>query len=246
MSSLISPAPIRIGTSGWHYKHWLGKFYPTGTPASGMLDFYARHFDTVELNNSFYHLPKQAALDRWRESTSPGFCFSVKASRFLTHMKKLKDVEAGLAKFLEAAEILDQKLGPILFQLPPGWEVDVDRLRSFLTLLPHRHRYAFEFRNVSWETAQVYDLLSQFGIGYCAFDLAGYQSPVQITADFAYVRLHGPGGKYQGSYGQDALEGWAGRIAAWRRELSAVFVYFDNDDSAYAAENARVLKTLVS
>ena len=161
-----------------------------------MLEFYCRQFDTVELNNSFYHLPKKSSLEAWRNSTPEGFCFAAKGSRFLTHMKKLKDAEAGLKRFLDCAEILEHKLGPILFQLPPNWELNVERLGTFLSLLPPEHRYAFEFRNATSDVPQIYDLLRQHNVGYCIFHLAGVQSPLQVTADFAYVRLHGPGGKY--------------------------------------------------
>ncbi len=241
-----SGATLRIGTSGWHYKHWIGRFYPPRTPASQMLTFYQERFDTVELNNSFYHLPKESALERWRGSTPANFRFAVKGSRFLTHMKKLKDAQTGVTRFLNSVEVLGEKLGPILFQLPPNWEVDYERLRSFLDILPDYHRYAFEFRNVSWEVQEIYDLLSRYKCAHCAFDLAGYQSPIRLTADFAYVRLHGPGGKYQGSYGDQALGHWAERIAAWRKQLAAIYMYFDNDDSGYAAFNAVRLEELIA
>jgi uncharacterized protein YecE (DUF72 family) len=239
-------ADIRIGTSGWHYKHWIGNFYPRGTPASKMLAYYFERFDTVELNNSFYHLPKQPALESWRASTPEGFCFAAKGSRFLTHMKKLKDPEQGLKRFLDAIEILGEKLGPILFQLPPNWELDLQRLKIFVECLPKEHRYAFEFRNASWSVAPTYELLAQHNIAYCIFDLAGVQSPIEVTADIAYVRLHGPGGKYQGSYTDEALKHWASRIRKWRRELKAVYVYFDNDQAGYAAANALELKALLA
>jgi uncharacterized protein YecE (DUF72 family) len=236
---------IRIGTSGWHYKHWIGNFYPPGTPASKMLAHYYEHFDTVELNNSFYHLPKKPALESWRDSTPPGFCFAAKGSRFLTHMKKLKDPEQGLERFLSAVEILQDKLGPILFQLPPNWELDWERLRNFIKYLPREHHYAFEFRNPSWSVPQTYELLARHNIAYCIFDLAGTQSPIEVTADFVYIRLHGPGLKYQGSYSEEALSNWAKRISKWRSELRAAYVYFDNDQAGYAATNALRLKGLV-
>ncbi len=241
---MMAHAEIRIGTSGWHYKHWIGSFYPPRTAASKMLAFYQERFTTVELNNSFYHLPKKPALERWRDFTPPDFCFAVKGSRFLTHMKKLKDVETGVARFLDAVEILAAKLGPILFQLPPHWELDYDRLHSFLEILPAYHRYAFEFRNATWEVPETYELLNRYRCAHCAFDLAGYQSPVRITTDFAYVRLHGPGNKYQGSYSEQALRQWADQIALWRGQLRAIYIYFDNDDSGYAALNASRLKEL--
>jgi len=239
-------ADVRIGTSGWHYKHWIGNFYPARMPASKMLAYYCERFDTVELNNSFYHLPKPPALESWRHSTPPDFCFAVKGSRFLTHMKKLKDPAQGLDKFFSAVDILGKKLGPILFQLPPNWELDLERLRIFIDCLPRWHRYAFEFRNATWSVPQVYDLLTQHNIAYCIFDLAGIQSPVQVTADIAYVRLHGPGDKYQGSYSLEVLTNWANRADKWRQELKAVYLYFDNDQAGYAAENALRLKQLLA
>jgi uncharacterized protein YecE (DUF72 family) len=238
-------ATIRIGTSGWHYKHWVGTFYPPRTPGSKMLAYYTEKFDTVELNNSFYHLPKEPSLEAWRDTTPAGFCFAAKGSRFLTHMKKLKDPEQGLSRFLDAIEVLEHKLGPILFQLPPNWELDLERLAKFVSFLPREHRYAFEFRNATWSVPQTYDLLARHNIGYCIFHLAGVHSPIQVTADFTYVRLHGPGGKYQGSYSEADLGKWAKRIRTWRRELKTIYVYFDNDQAGYAAQNALRLKELV-
>ena len=211
-----------------------------------MLAYYRERFDTVELNNSFYHLPKKSSLESWRDSTPAGFCFAAKGSRFLTHMKKLKDPEQGLKKFLDAVEVLEHKLGPILFQLPPNWELDLDRLANFLSFLPREHRFAFEFRNATWSVPETYDLLARYNIAYCVFHLAGMHSPIHVTADFAYVRLHGPGGKYQGSYSDAALIDWAERIAQWRRELKTIYVYFDNDDAGYAAQNALRLKEMIA
>lgn len=237
---------VWIGTSGWHYKHWVGNFYPERLPASRMLAHYIQSFDTVELNNSFYKLPSHSSLAAWRDATPPHFHFAVKGSRFLTHMKKLKNAEDGLNRFLEAVIVLQPKLGPILFQLPPNWEVDVDRLATFLAILPPRGRYAFEFRNPTWNTPQIYDLLRQKNAAYCIFDLAGYLSPLQVTADFCYIRLHGPGGKYQGSYSNEALAEWARKIADWNTRLAAVYVYFDNDDSGYAPRDALRLKALTA
>jgi uncharacterized protein YecE (DUF72 family) len=237
---------VWIGTSGWHYKHWVGRFYPPRTPASKMLPYYVDRFNTVELNNSFYHLPKEPALHYWKDSTPEGFCFAVKGSRFLTHMKKLKDPEVGLARFMSAVAVLGDRLGPILFQLPPNWELNLERLKLFLQALPRYHRYAFEFRDPSWEVKSVYELLERHNAAFCVFDLAGYQSPLKITADFAYIRLHGPGGKYQGSYSDHALGGWARQLSEWQRRLRSIYCYFDNDDSAYAAFNALRLKELIA
>jgi uncharacterized protein YecE (DUF72 family) len=239
-------AQVRIGTSGWHYKHWLGTFYPEKTPASKMLAFYLTKFDTVELNNSFYRLPSKLSMNAWYDNTPPQFLFAVKGSRFLTHMKKLKDAKQGLERFMDVAEELKEKLGPILFQLPPNWEVNLDRLSEFLDILPGYHRYAFEFRNPTWDTPEIYNLLSARNIDYCIYDLAGYQSPLRVTANFSYVRLHGPGGKYQGSYSDAALSAWAERIKEWRRTLDSVYVYFDNDEAGFAAHDALRLKQYVN
>jgi uncharacterized protein YecE (DUF72 family) len=239
------PAGVHIGTSGWHYKHWRGPFYPDKFPAAQMLDFYTRHFDTVEINNSFYRLPSETAVLNWRESTPGGFCFAMKGSRFLTHMKKLADPEPGIAKFMERADLLGTKLGPIIFQLPPWWELNLPRLESFLEALPRGHHYAFELRNSTWRTEEVYRLLRKRNAAFCIYELAGYHTEFTLTANFAYVRLHGPGGAYAGSYDRAALHRWAGRIREWKKELRAIHVYFDNDQAGYAAENARTLKELV-
>jgi len=236
---------LRIGTSGWHYKHWVGTFYPEKTPASKMLAFYYQRLDTVELNNTFYRLPTESALASWRDSTPRGFCFAAKGSRFLTHMKKLKDPEQALDRFFTAIDILQDKLGPILFQLPPHWQLDAGRLEHFLRVLPKHHRYAFEFRNETWNIQEIYSLLAAHNAGYCIFDLAGFQSPIEVTTDLVYVRLHGPGGKYQGSYNEEALSQWAQRIRNWQLDNRAVYVYFDNDQAGYAAHNALRLKQLL-
>jgi uncharacterized protein YecE (DUF72 family) len=245
MASQPSHCDLRIGTSGWHYKHWVGTFYPPKTPASRMLAYYCRYFDTVELNNTFYRLPLPTGLENWRDSTPAGFCFAAKGSRFLTHMKKLKDPETGLARYFERVDVLETKLGPILFQLPPHWQVDPGRLEAFLEALPPGHPYAFEFRNPTWDRNDVYGILKRHNTGYCIFDLAGTHSPILVTANFAYVRLHGPGGKYQGTYSEAVLRKWAEQIRSWRDELSAIYVYFDNDEAGYAAKDALRLKEMV-
>ncbi len=236
---------VHIGTSGWHYKHWLGPFYPEKFPASKMLDFYTRRFDTVELNNTFYRLPVESGLDNWRDSTPEDFCFAVKGSRFITHMKKLKDPEQSIARFFERVDRLGSKLGPVVFQTPPWWEADAGRLDTFLDALPPRHQYAFELRNPTWHTPGIYKILRRHNTAFCIFEIAGFHAPFEVTADFSYVRLHGPGGAYQGSYPPETLERWAGRIRDWSRELRGVYVYFDNDQAAYAVENALSLKRLL-
>lgn len=239
-------ANIRIGTSGWHYKHWLGNFYPEKLPASKMLAYYYEQFDTVEINNSFYMLPKIETLSCWREATPKNFEFAIKASRFLTHNKKLKEPENALNNFLPRAEALGKKLGPILFQLPPKWRINVERLSEFLDALPKYHRYTFEFREPSWLEPQVYELLRKHNAAFCIYELAAFHSPIELTADWSYTRLHGPGGKYQGSYSNKVLRAWADRIVEWSTQLQSIYMYFDNDQAGYAASNALTLKQLVA
>jgi uncharacterized protein YecE (DUF72 family) len=161
-------------------------------------------------------------------------------------MKKLSNAEDGLKRFLDAVDVLEPKLGPILFQLPPFWEVNLDRLASFLAILPPYRRWTFEFRNATWNNPETYNLLSRYNAAYCIFDLAGFLSPLQLTADFSYIRLHGPGGKYQGTYSDETLQFWASTIKEWSQRLAAVYVYFDNDDSGFAARDALRLKALLA
>ncbi len=236
---------IRIGTSGWHYKHWVGNFYPERTPASEMLQHYVQAFDTVEINNSFYKLPAPGQFSRWKKATPKGFLFAVKGSRFLTHNKKLKDPENALENLMPRAEELGRKLGPILFQLPPKWRCNVERLDEFLNLLPKRHRYAFEFREPSWHCSEVLKVLHKHNAAYCIYELAGFSTQNEITADWTYIRLHGPGGKYQGSYSDETLERWVSLLEGWQKQLQAAFVYFDNDQAGYAAQDALRLKRMV-
>lgn len=237
---------IRIGTSGFHYKHWKGPFYPDRCPDSKLLEHYIQHFDTVELNNSFYRLPTAEAFDCWRNATPDRFIFVVKASRFITHNKKLKDPENALDNLLPRAVRLGPKLGPILFQLPPHWRINLARLEGLLEILPRELRYAFEFRELSWMSPDVDAILKKFNAAFCIYELAGYHSPLHVTADFAYIRLHGPEpGKYQGSYSEKQLEAWARQIEIWSKELQAIYVYFDNDQAGYAAANALTLKDMV-
>jgi uncharacterized protein YecE (DUF72 family) len=236
---------VRIGTSGWHYRHWKGTFYPAHLPQSGHFGYYLSRFDTVELNNSFYRLPAAGTFAAWKDTTPEGFIFSVKASRFITHMKKLKDPATSMTKFLDNVVYLGEKLGPVLFQLPPGWKINAERLAEFLQYLPKAMRCVFEFRNKTWYDGQIFGLLRQHGCAFCIYELDGHLSPLEVTADFVYIRLHGPSGKYAGSYDDHILKNWAGRIKKWRRQHD-VYVYFDNDQAGYAAFNAVRLKELLA
>ena len=236
---------IRIGTSGWHYGHWVGPFYPPDQPSAGLLSFYSVEFDTVEVNNSFYRLPQIETLLAWKEGTPDSFTFAFKASRYLTHMKKLRGIEDALTTMIDRARLLGSKLGPILFQLPPRWRVDAERLGQFLRLIPQPLRVAVEFRDPSWFADDTYDVLRKSEAGFCIYDLAGSTSPTVVTSDLVYVRLHGPYGPYQGLYDAGTLSIWAERISIWHAEGKDVYCFFDNDERGYAVQNARELKTLL-
>lgn len=237
---------IHVGTSGWHYKHWIGTFYPEGTKNNQQLAYYLKHFGTVELNNPFYRLPSPETFKNWGKSVPAGFIFSIKGNRYVTHMKKLKVTENDLDYFFQGVDQLGKKAGPILFQLPPGWKVNTERLKDFLALLPEGYRYTFEFRNHTWYTDEVYTLLERRNCAFCIYELAGHQSPEKVTADFVYVRLHGPGDKYQGKYTTASMKKWARRCQEWQQSGKDVFVYFDNDQAGYAPANAQQLAELTA
>lgn len=237
---------IHIGTSGWHYSHWRGPFYPKALRDDGMFGFYIQHFRTVEINNSFYHLPSRQSFEVWRDQAPARFIFAVKASRYITHMKKLRDSESATENFFDHVKGLGEKVGPILFQLPPHWHCDADHLRTFLETLPQPYRFAFEFRDPTWFNSEVSTLLRQHNAALCVYDLAGQQSPKELTASFAYLRLHGPAEqKYSGRYTRPQLRQWLDLCTQWLEYGSKqVFVYFDNDQCGYAALNAMELREM--
>ena len=207
---------------------------------------YLTRFSTVEINNTFYATLSEKAAKTWNSSAPGDFRFAVKANRYITHMKKLKDPGESLERFFAGIEPLKGKTDVILFQLPPKWKVNVERLKSFLALLPEDYRYTFEFRDPSWFTDEVYRTLSLNNAALCFYNLEGYTSPKEPTADFVYIRLHGPSREaYRGRYDSGALSGWAGAISAWRKGGDDVYCYFDNDESGYAALNALELKKML-
>lgn len=238
-------AELRIGTSGWHYDHWRGPFYPDDMASDAWLRYYAGRFDAVEVNNSFYRLPGEGTLASWRDSVPDGFRFAAKASRFITHMKKLKDPAGPVDSFLTRMRTLGDRLGPVLFQLPPRWHVDLPRLNAFLEVLPADVRAVFEFRDASWFDDRVYEALDRHGAAFCIYDLAGTESPHVVTGGLAYVRLHGSGAAYEGDYTPRMLSGWAGACSAWRRAGHDVHVYFDNDAHGYAPKDAMALEGML-
>lgn len=237
---------IYIGASGWSYDHWKGPFYPSQLPADQMLEFYAQHFASVEINHSFYRLPEKKTLQRWCECTADNFLFTAKASRYITHMKKLKDPADSLSAFMGRISVLKNKLGPILFQLPPRWRFNATRLEDFLQILSHDYRYVFEFRDHSWLNQQAYDLLARHHAAFCIYQLDGFSTPQIVTTDFIYVRLHGPEGAYQGSYSHGNLSARAETFKDWIQQGKTVYCYFDNDASAYAVKNAKWIQKILS
>lgn len=236
---------LNIGTSGWQYPHW-GDFYPEDLPSGDLLVFYSSQLKTVEINNSFYRLPSKKALRGWLSQVPRKFIFSLKASRYITHMKKLKEPKTSYRKFFDRVEELGDQLGPILFQFPPWWRCNVKRLERFLEALPSDFRYTFEFREPSWFTEEVYELLERHRAAFCLYELKGVAAPEVLTANFTYVRLHGPKQQaYRGSYGKRSLQKWARKLKRWRREGRGVYLYFDNDEKAFAARNALELAELL-
>jgi uncharacterized protein YecE (DUF72 family) len=239
-----------IGTSGWSYKHWEnGKFYPPKLPATEFLPFYAQHFSTVEINYSYYQLPQRETFELWKRRAPTGFLFAVKASRYLTHMKKLKDPEEPLQRLLHNASGLGRKFGPVLFQFPARWDVDMARLREFMQALrAHpRHRYAFEFRHKNWLSAEVYDCLREHNAALCLPVGWGIPLAVELTADWTYVRFHG--GERSHFFEDDELAPWAQRLRGWREQGIDSYSYFNNDTlwqgRPAAIDNARRLRELV-
>lgn len=237
---------IHIGTAGWSYDHWQGVFYPAHMPASHRLEYYAQQLRCVEVNSSFYHLPDRQTLQHWFDSTPDHFRFAVKASRYITHMKKLRDPEKTVPPLLDRLATLGNKLGPVLFQLPPHWHFNAERLEGFLAVLRPGIRYAFEFRDHSWLNEQSYDLLSRHAAAFCIYELDGFLSPRPVTGDFVYVRLHGPDGAYQGSYDEHTLARWADVFSGWARTGKRVYCYFDNDQCGYAVQNALRLQAMLA
>ena len=236
--------PIHIGCSGWVYPHWRERFYPKEVPQRAWLTYYAEHFDTVEINNTFYRLPKPSAAEGWAEHSPPGFCFAVKVSRYMTHVKRLTMVETGLQRLYEPLEPLTEsgKLGPLLWQFPENFHRDTERLAGALAALPPG-RHAFEFRHDSWFTDEVYALLNQHNAALVVGDERSrwVSTPHVRTADWTYIRFHhGTRGRH-GNYASSEIDTWARRLSQWRRDTE-VYAYFNNDWEGYAIRNAKLLR----
>jgi uncharacterized protein YecE (DUF72 family) len=241
----VRRASVRVGCSGWQYGHWRGRFYPRDLPVDRWLEYYAERFDTLELNNSFYRLPEAAQFDAWRERLPSRFVLAVKASRYLTHLKRLRDAAEPLHRLWSRADRLRDRLGPMLYQLPPRWHRDVERLTSFVGLLPPRRRHAFEFRDASWYEDTVFRVLVDGNAALCLHDMPGSASPVSPIGPFVYVRFHGSGARYGGAYSPQRLTAWAERLAAWADAGVPAYVYFNNDAAAHAIHDAYRLRELL-
>jgi uncharacterized protein YecE (DUF72 family) len=244
----------RVGCSGWHYKSWRGRVYPESMPPSRWLETYATLFDCVEINNSFYRLPEASTFAEWRVRTPAGFLFAVKASRYLTHMLRLTRPAEPLARLLDRVAGLGPRLGPLLYQLPTGWLPDERRLQSFLEALPasipmgrrsRRLHHVIEFRDERCYSPSIYRLLERHGVSMCVHDMGGSESPRIIIGPLAYLRLHGYGRRYGGSYPPTILREWA----RWLRQAAAdraALAFFNNDIDGRAVENARTLRQLLA
>jgi len=220
---------VDVGTSGWQFDNWKGHFYTSGTPKADWLPVYADTFDSVEVNNTFYQRPDAEKLQRWRRQTPNSFTFSIKANRYITHLKKFIDPEEPLQTLYRSLEPLGDRMGPILFQCPPNWHQNVDRLENFLDQLSDHHRHAFEFRDSTWFHPATLDALTRHDAAFCIYELgAQRRSPIAETGQFVYVRLHGPETAYEGAYPEEALTAWARRVRDWSRDGYDVFVYFNN------------------
>lgn len=227
---------VFIGTSGWNYDHWRGPFYPEGLAKARWLQHYARTFATVEVNATFYRSMRAATFEKWRSSTPDGFIWSVKASRFITHIKRLRDIQEPLGRFMESLMPLGDKLGPILFQLPPSLAFDAGLVRALSGMLPPGRRYTIEARHESWTSQEAFTCLKEGTIAWCISDTAGrYPYREAVTSEFIYIRLHGSKRLYASCYTDDELKAWAEKIRSWGRD---VYIYFDNDSMGYAPINA--------
>lgn len=230
---------LRLGTSGWQYRHWRGLYYPSGLKQQEWFAFYSREFDTVEVNNTFYRLPERSVFEAWDERAPAGFAYAVKGNQFITHRKRLRDPDPPLEQFFDRARALVDHRGPVLWQLGPRFARDEGRLATFLAALPEDFLHAFEFRHPSWYRASVLDLLRQRGAALCLPDHPQMPTSRQLTTSWTYVRFHFGGS--DGDYSSAQLDAWAARIGEWLASGIGVWAYFNNDWQAYAIKNARSL-----
>ena len=236
---------IYIGTSGWIYKDWHDAFYPSHTPNSKLLEYYSSQFATVEINATFYRLATANAVTNWRERAPPGFVYAVKGSRFITHMLRLNAAARALRRFFKPILLLGKTLGPVLWQLPPTLPKDVKLLRAFMARLPESVRHAFEFRDPSWMNDEVFDALRERNVALVWISSMKMPQCVEQTADFVYLRFHGLAQGARHDYKKHELAIWAKELTKAARKGSDAYVYFNNDVSARAPENAKLLRRMV-
>lgn len=234
---------LYVGTSGYHYDHWRDIFYPQDLPKDRWFDHYAKHFDTVEINNTFYRLPPAGTFDAWRVRAPPRFCYALKFSRYGTHVKRLRDPRGPIKKFIARAARLERFLGPILVQLPPNWKANPERLEAFLKAAPREYRWAVEFRDPRWLCAEIYAILKAHRAALCVHDMIA-DHPREITTSWVYLRFHGE--HYGGSYSPKQLTAWARQIQDYLWGGMDVYAYFNNDAHGYAVQNALDLRRYVS
>lgn len=234
-----------IGTSGWYYQHWYKQFYPQGLSKERLLPYFAQSFNTVELNNTFYHLPKETTVKGWYKKVPDDFVFAVKASRFITHIKRLANLGDSLKVFLARAYLLKDKLGPILYQLPPSMKKDSGRLTNFLKKLPKKEKNVVEFRHRSWLDEEIFAILKKFNAAHCIISMPDFPAVVRATCGFVYIRMHGGTILYGSNYSKAELKQCAGWIKKFLKDGLDTYVYFNNDAQGYAVKNALALKKLV-
>jgi len=234
-----------VGTSGWVYGHWSGAFYPRELRQRDWFGFYAERFSTVEINNTFYRLPKEAAWRQWDRQAASDFHYAVKGSRYITHIKRLRDCEEPLETFTGRARLLGEHLGPVLWQLPPQLRRDLDRLEAFLSLLPRDQRHVFEFRRRDWFERETFVTLRRYNVAFCTYQRGREETPLEATTDIAYVRFHGSARGKGGRYSDRELADWASRLRSLPEDVRDVYVYFNNDAYGNAIDNAETLRGLL-
>ncbi len=246
MAAAASAQQCRVGTSGWSYTHWRGIFYPEQVPQREWLAHYAQHFDAVEVNSTFYHLPRESTMESWRGQAPAGFVYALKASRFITHTRELKGAEDAVEEFVRRARMLREHLGPVLFQLPPRVERDLETLEAFLTLLPDGLASVFEFRNESWYCEETFELLESRGACLCSHDMPRLYTPRRGVGPVAYVRFHGPSRRYTGAYPDETLAEWADWMRTQWQAGRSIHAYFNNDIGGHAVRDAKRLREMLA
>lgn len=241
----MAPGRVRIGCSGWQYRHWRGGFYPRDLPQDRWFEFYAERFDTVEVNNSFYRLPEADVFAAWARRSPGDFLVAVKASRYLTHLRRLREPREPLDRLWSRARRLGAHLGPMLYQLPPRWNRDIERLAGFAQAVPRGRLQAVEFRDRSWYHPDTYGALELADLALCLHDMAESRSPIRRVGPFVYVRFHGSAPGYGGGYSSQRLSAWARRLAGWAGEGTSCYAYFNNDVGGHAFRDAVRLRDMV-